>query len=164
VLEPLSDRQIQADPELSDFASLVSMTSLPLLPRSNKSHAGSWNISRAAHSTVFAPSNAAFDNTFDELERRYLFSEWGSEARRRILENHIILDASARVRDGAKRERLPRVGWRGSFVGRKPQEGQCRYLALRNFSLRVVADWPCNSQCSLQAIAPSLYESMIEAA
>lgn len=108
------------------------MTSLAIPSNSNDSHTRTWNATRTKHTTVFAPSNAAFDKAFDELERRYLWSEWGLEARKRILGNHILLNASSEVHEDRKYEHLPSVGWRGSFFGKKPKEGKCSPLLSRN--------------------------------
>jgi hypothetical protein len=91
-----------------------------------------WNLSRAEHITIFAPTNAAFDR-FDELEKRYLWSEFGAEARRKILEGHLLMDATRSstssgnqhaVESVDKDTRLPMVGWRSAFLGRDSGEGK----------------------------------------
>jgi hypothetical protein len=91
-----------------------------------------WNLSRAEHITIFAPTNAAFDR-FDELEKRYLWSEFGVEARKKILEGHLLVDAtSSKISSRSqravdvmnKKTRLPAVGWRSAFVGGDPRQSR----------------------------------------
>lgn len=90
------------------------------------------NLSRAEHATIFAPTNTAFDR-FDELEKRYLWSEFGVEARKKILEGHLLVDAtssntSSRSQHAVdvinKEMRLPMVGWRSAFLSKDSREGK----------------------------------------
>jgi solute carrier family 25 carnitine/acylcarnitine transporter 20/29 len=60
------------------------------------------------HLTIFAPANSAFEQTFDELEMRYLWGLWGGEGRERVLGGHAVLDVKRGRKDG------PVVGWRSN--------------------------------------------------
>jgi hypothetical protein len=125
-----TENQIKADSDSSAFMDLIRTTPITL-PASDIRPAP-WNLSRAEHITIFAPTNAAFDR-FDELEKRYLWSEFGVEARKKILEGHLLVDAtpssttssSQHMVDFGNREtRLPMVGWRSAFLGRDSREGK----------------------------------------
>jgi hypothetical protein len=147
------ERQIKGDPELSSFMDLISMTpiALPSSPHADvdkyetqtehKTGSGTkpdlrpepWDPSKAVHSTVFAPTNEAFEKTFDELDRRYLWSEWAGEARRKILQSHLVADAipsKGEVVQGEE-DRLPMVGWRSAFIGKNSTDGESAVYLIR---------------------------------
>lgn len=63
------------------------------------------NLSTSPHLTIFAPSNDALKNAFDETEIRYLESDYGVEAIGRILAGGAVLGVG-------KREL---VGWRETW-------------------------------------------------
>ena len=63
------------------------------------------NLSTSPHLTIFAPSNDALKNAFDETEIRYLESEYGVEAIGRILAGGVVTGVG-------KREK---VGWRDTW-------------------------------------------------
>jgi hypothetical protein len=123
-----TENQIEADFDFSAFMDLIRMT--PIALPASDIRSAPWNLSRAEHITIFAPTNAAFDR-FDELEKRYLWSEFGAEARRKILEGHLLMDATPRSRssrsqhaDGFvnKEMRLPMVGWRSAFLDKDSRD------------------------------------------
>jgi hypothetical protein len=125
-----TETQIKADPELSAFMDLIRTT--PITLTASDVRPAPWNLSRAEHATIFAPTNMAFDR-FDELEKRYLWSEFGAEARRKILEGHLLMDAtpsntSSRSQHAVdfinKEMRLPMVGWRSAFLSKDSREGK----------------------------------------
>lgn len=48
------------------------------------------NLSTSEHLTLFAPSNAAFDSAFDDVEKRYLEGEFGEEGVARVLGGGVV--------------------------------------------------------------------------
>jgi uncharacterized surface protein with fasciclin (FAS1) repeats len=78
--------------------------------------------------TLFAPDNLAFDKAFDELEKRYLWSEWGHEARVRVLGRHIVENIRGDKNKRSNDKPMPDVGWRGSFIGQGSVESQYRFI------------------------------------
>ena len=99
------------DSSLSDLESLVSLT-----PSVSK-------LLNQSHTTLFGPENEAFTKAFDELERRYLWSEWGSEGRIRVLSNHIVSHAPGNGSIPFASAGAAGVGWRGSVVAHGPLTG-----------------------------------------
>jgi hypothetical protein len=63
------------------------------------------NLSRAEHMTFFAPSNEAFDDAFDEVEKRYLEGEFGVEGVARVVSKGVLQGLG---KDG--------VGWRDAWL------------------------------------------------
>jgi len=100
---PLED-VIHKDPSLSYLSKLLTLSE-PLpdpLPDS---------LSTTPHLTIFAPSNDAFKNTLDDIERRYLEGGYGSEGVGRIIAGGVVLSVGE---DG--------VGWQDAW-GKKGYEG-----------------------------------------
>lgn len=75
------------------------------------------DLTTAPHLTVFAPSNDAIQQAFDDVEKRYLESDYGVEATGRIMAGGVIIGVG-------KREK---VGWRDTW-GEEALAGmyQCR--------------------------------------
>ena len=104
MIESPLEEVIHADPSLS-YLSRILTISEPLpdpLPDTLSTH---------PHLTVFAPSNDAFTNTFDDIERRYLEGGYGSEGAARVIAGSIVLSVG-------KGE----VGWQDAW-GKKGYEG-----------------------------------------
>lgn len=113
VLEPPNciGRQLEAHADWNTFTSLLSLPS-PMVYSPDAS--SQLNLSSQHHLTVFAPSNKAFDDVFDELDKRYLWSEWGAEGRNKVLGAHLVVNAS--LDKTSRHDHMPSVGWRSAFA------------------------------------------------
>jgi solute carrier family 25 carnitine/acylcarnitine transporter 20/29 len=60
------------------------------------------NLTTAPHLTVFAPSNDAIQQAFDDVEKRYLESDYGVEAIGRIMAGGVIVGVGKREKVGWK--------------------------------------------------------------
>jgi hypothetical protein len=92
----LLDKIIRTHPSLSYLAQLLPKNAPDPLP---------FDLTTSPHLTVFAPSNQALQNAFDDMETRYLESDYGVEAIGRIMAGGVILGVG-------KREK---VGWRDTW-------------------------------------------------
>lgn len=72
------------------------------------------DLNRAPHLTIFAPSNAAFHNAFDKIEKQYLEGGYGTEGVGRIVGGGVLMGIGKK--DGG-------VGWR-DYWREKGDEGE----------------------------------------
>jgi hypothetical protein len=92
----IADEIIRTHPSLSYLSKLLPENAPDPLPS---------DLSTSPHLTIFAPSNDALKNAFDETEIRYLESDYGVEAIGRILAGGVVPGVG-------KREQ---VGWRDTW-------------------------------------------------
>lgn len=99
------------------------------------------SLANSRHLSLFAPSDDAFRNKFDDLELKYLESGWGFEGIRRVLAHHMVTTAEQGKRrdvEGVKGI----VCWRSSFEenrsgGKKKSRtirGQSMHTSFYHFS------------------------------
>ena len=100
-----TDEIMRTHPSLSYLSKLLPENAPDPLPS---------NLSTSPHLTVFAPSNEAIKNAFDETESRYLESDYGVEAIGRILAGGVVLGVGKREQVGW------REAWNKTTLGREP--------------------------------------------
>ena len=91
-----SDKIIRTHPSLSYLSQLLPEHAPDPLPS---------DLRTSPHLTIFAPSNDALKSAFDDMETRYLESDYGVEAVGRIMAGGVLLGVG-------KREK---VGWRDTW-------------------------------------------------
>lgn len=92
----ITDEIIRNHPSLSYLSKLLPENAPDPLPS---------DLSTSPHLTIFAPSNDALKGAFDDVETRYLESDYGVEAIGRIMAGGVVLGVG-------KKEK---VGWRDTW-------------------------------------------------